>query len=738
MKNLIRVLSVILALVMVVGIVAACGKKNNDKESKNDDSSKVVYQDIDDADAVERDDFTSVYETIGAGITIDDVTEKDDGTATVTVDGVTYELGMDFLSMAMVYNTSVPEGSKYKTEEEVYNQWWKLYIQRWNLLVAEIPLYSNEYYDLYNAKFQNFVTSPYWGAVDAIIKTTVKEGADNSAILGSSTDLSGMFRNASWGKSSPAASDNDVMSLTSGYSTVYSDITGNYIWNMQALAEEPTSKINEDGTLTYTIKIRDDMKFSDNSAIDARNYIVAVLSNSTPVAVEAGGSGSAGRTLVGYDAFKKGDSKYFSGVQLLDDYTFAVTFTSDYAGYYYAMTNAGFSPDPLPLYLGTKGAITVDPETKACGLNEDYYEKNSDGKYVVAAEIVANMKWDSPLPYSGPYKVTNYNDSDKTATLTLNPVYPGDDARGKPSIETIHYVKVVSETQMDQFKSGQVDVIAGITGGKDTEAALKIVKDNPEKYAETHYDRAGYGKIGFRADWSPVQFKEVRQAIMYTINRPEFAATFTGGYGSVVHGPYYTGFSAYKAVENDIQLNAYTYSSDSAIRVLEAGGWIYNKEGKTFVKGTDDVRYKKLSGYEKSKENLHFKTVDGKYATVKINGEYYMPLAITWYGTQPNEVTDLLVTAWQNNPTATTDIGMYIQYISTEFIPGLYGEYMRSEEDGYDGTPKLCAINFATSFSSAAYDFAFNWTIDPDYYDTYSAYYIMDDADFYADYSKSK
>ena len=65
---------------------------------------------IDMADAVERTDFTSVYDVIGQDVTIDMVKERD-GLAFATVDGVEYELGMDFLSMAMVYNTRVPEGS---------------------------------------------------------------------------------------------------------------------------------------------------------------------------------------------------------------------------------------------------------------------------------------------------------------------------------------------------------------------------------------------------------------------------------------------------------------------------------------------------------------------------------------------------------------------------------------------------------------------------------------------------
>ena len=288
---------------------------------------------------------------------------------------------------------------------------------------------------------------------------------------------------------------------------------------------------------------------------------------------------------------------------------------------------------------------------------------------------------------------------------------------------------------MDQFTSGQVDVIAGITGATETKAALKVVEDNPEKYAETHYDRAGYGMLGFRADFGPTSMVEVRQAIMYTINRPEFAQTFTGGYGAVVHGPYYTGYSAYQAVSNDIVLNQYAYSKDSAIAVLEEGGWIYNADGTEYDASVGGIRYKKLSGYEKTAENLQFATTDGKYKTVKVDGEYYMPLAINYYGTQPNEVTDLLLTSWVNNPTATTEIGMYIVYTSTDFMTGLYGELNRMTSYGYDGVPKVNAINYATGFTSAAYDYAFNWSVDPDMFENYSTCYILDEADYAENYA---
>lgn len=735
-----KLLSLLLVGAMVTGCLTACGGNTTTTENKETSSAAVVgptYEDVDVADAITHNDYTSVYDMIGANVTIDMVTEDPDtGLATITYEGKEYEAGLDFLSMAMVYNCE-PVG-EYETKEDVYNQWWKLFIQRYNYMALEIPLYSNQYYDLYNAKLENFVTSPYWASEAAIIAASVKEGYDNSVILGSVTELSGQFRYASWGKSSPGSSDYDIQKLTSGYETVRTTIDGSYVYDYAALAEEPTTVKNDDGSLTYTIKVRDDMTFSDGSAITAKNYLAYVLANSTEVAVAAGGTGISGNNYVGYEEFKaytgEGETVYFEGIKLIDDYTFSVTLLPEYADYYYNIAYADFSPVALGIFLGDNDIITN--EDGACGLSEGFYakaDKNGVSAYVMADQIVENLKWDSDFPYSGPYTVTDYDASSLVATLTLNELYPGD-TRGKASIETITYVKIVSETQTDQFKTGQVDILAGVTGGEETEAALALVKESPEKYAETHYDRAGYGFLGLRCDVGPTSDLYARQAMMYTINRPEFAQNFTGGYGSVVHGPYYTGFSAYKAVEDEIILNQYAYSADTANAVLDEGGWIYNDKGEEYVAGTDAIRYKKLEGYALSADNINYATVDGKYKTLKINGEYYMPLAINWYGTQPNNVTDMLITAWQSNPNATTEIGAYITYTSCDFTTGLYGEMLHMEAYGWDGVSKLCAVNYATGFNSAAYDMAWYFTLDQDMYADYSRAYVMDEADFWENY----
>ena len=487
-------------------------------------------------DVVERTDFRSVYSQIGEQVTVDKVTEKD-GFAYVTVNGKEYELGLDFLSMAMVYNTR-PAGD-FATAEEVYNEWWRLYIQRWNALVPEVPLYSNQYYDVYNAKIDRLETNPYWNVTSAIVGARVT--GDSSVILGSNTELSGMFRNSAFGKSAPGAADLAIETLTTGYSTVNADMGGVYRWAGEEIVRRHTETENADGTKTFTVEIAKDLTFSNGAPIKAENYLIGVLVGSSKVMKEAGGGDASGLTLVGYEDFNayagEGDPVPFKGVRLLDDYTFSVTVKKEYADYYYAIRYGAFSPMPMTLY---GGRYALKDDGQGAYMEKGFYEKaekNGVSSYVMAGQIaqnVANVNAND-FPYSGPYYVENYDAATRVATLKRNQRYKGD-YRGKATIERISYVKIIPETQLDQLKKGRVDVLASVTGGEDTRAALALV--DGVHFKENHYDRAGYGKLAFRCDFGPTQFAEVRRAVMHTIDRDEFAQTFTGGYGIVVHAPY--------------------------------------------------------------------------------------------------------------------------------------------------------------------------------------------------------
>ena len=683
-------------------------------------------------------DYTSLYDKYGANITIADVTEDEEtGFGYITVDGEQKLLGLDFLTMAMVYNTQ-PAGD-YETEDDVYAAWWRLYITRWNYLLPEVPLYSNEYYDLYNAQIkgvQEYPTNPFWSPASALIDWT-SEKADDSIILGNSTELSGQFRYAAFGKSSPGASDNDVEGLTTGLETVSTTKEGGYTWN-DTVVESHEEVTNEDGSLTYTIKIKDDLKFSDGSAVTAKDYLAFAMAFGSPVGTEAASRESSYRTVVGwqnaYQKYTGPDStegtKEFAGLHLIDDHTFSVTVPADYANYFYKITYGGFSANYAAAWLGE--GVEIKDDGNGCYLSDEFYAKDADGKYIQAANIKKlctdiSAENYSAFPWSGPYAVKSFDNTDSTATLVKNEYYKGNYEGTTPKIGTIIYKKIVPATQIEDLKAGGLDVIAAITGGAETDEALKVADESEGKFVYTHYSRAGYGKLGFRADYGPAQFTSVRQAIALCMDRAQFAKDFTGGYGGVVDGPYYTGSWMYKAaVDQGMLLDSYATSADAAIEVLEADGWVYNADGTDYT--GEGVRYKAIPADKINENDKNYKSVDGAYKTEEVNGVYLMPLVINWYGTADNPFTDLLQTGLKENENV-AKAGMVVYNTIGDFAPMLDELYQMAVYGFYSGSPMYCAFNFATGFNSAAYDYAFNMTIDPSMYDDYSAYYIKDFAD---------
>ncbi len=678
-------------------------------------------------------DYTSLYSQFGKDITIADVIEDEEtGFAYIEKDGVEYELGLDFLSMAMVYN-AVPAGD-YATADDAYAAWWRLYMQRWNALLPEIPLYSNEYYDLYNAQIKGMdehPTNPYWSPSAALIDWT-SEKEDNSIIIGNTTDLSGKFRYANFGGSIPGAADLDVQNMTRGLETVASTKEGGYEWN-NTVVKSHEEVMNEDGSKTFTITIYDDLKFSDGSPVTAKNYLVQPMALSTPVgAAAADKDHKLLMSFAGFDTFNTYDgtegsgTKEMAGLRLIDDYTFSVTVSADYEPYFYDITYAGFYADYAPAWMGE---ADLKDDGNGCYFTDEFYAKDGEGKYVTAATITATtLNTDTSMPYSGAYVVSSFDTADKSAVLEINPNFKGNYEGVKPTIAKVVYKKIISSTQLQDLTSGNLDCVAGITGGDETNEALALADGSDGKYVYTHYSRAGYGKLGFRADYGPAKYSEVREAVAYCMDRAKFAKDFTGGYGGVVDGPYYSGSWMYKAaVDQGMLLNAYATSVDSAIEVLTEGGWVYDKDGNDYAEG---VRYKKIPAAEATENDINYRSKDGAYVTTKVGDDYYMPLVLNWYGTTDNPFTDQLMTGFANNDNLIS-AGFNIQYTIGDFNPMLDELYQAAVYGYYSGSPMYSVFNFATGFTSAAYDYAYNWTIDPGMYDDYSICYLKDEADIY-------
>lgn len=566
----------------------------------------------------------------------------------------------------------------------------------------------------------------------------------NTVVIGSSTELSGDFRWPGFGGSSAGAADQDISKLTNGYATMERDRAGSYTWNATAVKSH-TQTETESGTYLITIEINPGLTMSNGEEVKAANYLAYILAMSTVVSKEAGYS-TAGQSFVGYDAFTGYDgtnegqhyvvspakeatkdepakpavmskvpaSKVFKGVRLLGDYKFSLEVSTDYYPFYFANTYGAVSPYDLKLVLGD--GVTVKDDGNGAYLDGNWYAK-ADGKYSKAAHIKSARYDTSTYAFTGPYTIANWNKTSREATLKLNPQFKGTFDKVLPSIPTIVYRKVVTATQINDLKSGGVDIIMSLTGGEEVNAALAAVKAGG--FAETHYDRAGYGKLQFDCDFGPTMFDSVRRAVAYCFDRTEFANTFCGGYGAVVSAPYSKNFAAVTTLGDDLtkNLNEYASSLDNVKKELTAGGWTYNSKGEdkganwTKGEGVDSVRYKKLSageyGLADSNKTYTGVTSDGaNIKTVKIGDDYYMPLVINWMSSENNPVSALLTTMLKEAQ-LTKDAGILITKTEVGF-PTLLANIYR-EGEGYSGTPTFSMYNLATGWNSEIYDCSFNW-----------------------------
>lgn len=591
---------------------------------------------------------------------------------------------------------------------------------------------------------------------------------ENKVILGDSTELGGDFRYPGWG-GNPNAADQGVWFMTAGYAAMETDQHGVYQWNPTAVKDHSMTE-NEDGTATFHVEINHDLTYSDGTPITAKDYLAQTLAFSTEVAMETGHSGQSGQTFVGFEDFHAytGDNegeefpvdpddpslgvitatKVFKGVRLIDDYTYEVTVTTDFYPYYFAETYAALQPVPLAMWLGEGGDIMDDGE--GCYLSDSFYEKSGEGDdatYNVAAVMEENRFDTTKFPFSGPYMITEWDEGTKQATMTINPAFKGNFEGQVASIETVVATRIVSETQTEQLKTGVVDVLSALTGGTDVTPALDLVNDGSGQFAENHYQRAGYGKLRFDCDFGPTMFQEVRQALAYLVDRNTFCQTFTGGYGTVVDGPYAPCFAMWQAVQDEIDLIDYSFSPDNAKKVLEDGGWIYNSKGEPYVEGAegvDAVRYKKLTEEEANALDGANKTyasvanTDGvEYKTMEVNGEYYMPLAINWFGTEQNNITDMLTTSMANSSDVAA-AGMVVRATQGDFNT-LLGNIYRDSSLGYLGTPTYGLYNLATGWNDSVYDQAFAWSHNPKYF-SISSNHLYDpyDVDFPYDSAAEK
>lgn len=474
-------------------------------------------------------------------------------------------------------------------------------------------------------------------------------------IIGSTTDLTKEFYDTSYDNTS---FNYKMYDLIHGGGTVSYTKEGKFEVN-PTIVEDFQATDNEDGSKTYTMKIKDGLVWSDNSPITAKDYVFALLLENSPEMMGVDNYPANGATyLVGWDEFQSGTTKAFKGVRLIDDKTFSITIKAEELPYHYDLAYATAGPRPMAVLApgcdveDTEEGATITGDFTTELLLKTINDPDTGYRY-------------NPQVVCGPYLFKSYDDASRQGVFEVNPLYAGDYRGVKPLIKTLILKTVKNETQMNELEAGDVDLLYGISGGDIIETGLDLVDTGIA--SKSTYFRNGYGKIAFDCSQFPTDSVNVRQAIALCLDRNEFARQYSGGYASVVHAAYGMAQWEYQESKDWVDENLDTYERDleRAKELLVADGWTLNEAGEDYKDG-DGLRYKKVDGELK-------------------------PLKIEWCNTSGNPVSELLSTML---PESMEEIGMELLPTTTDF-PTLSAAMAHEGEKIYN------MYNLGTGFSTA-------------------------------------
>lgn len=518
------------------------------------------------------------------------------------------------------------------------------------------------------------------GGAEAQPAAVAAAPARDFVVLGSSTQVNADFFNG-WTNS---ATNAYLKRLMTGYETVAFTKEGRFVVNPVSVTSS-TAVINADGSKTYTFNLARNLTYNDGSAINAKDYVFAILYAASPQAIEIGARYAAGPDYVGYDAFHDGTSRTFTGIRLLGDYSFSITIKAESLPYFYDISLVSVAP--IPMHVIAPG-VTITDNGRGATISENF-TADLLRRTVLTAGTGYRYR---PLVTSGAYQFENYNPADSTASVVLNPRYLGEYDGAKGSIYRLIIKLTNTATQMDELRTGSIDMLHGISGGTQINRGLDLADMGIVDYA--NYPRYGYGKIAFACDFGPTQFEHVRRAIAYSLDRDEFARQYTGGFGIVVNGNYGASMWEYQRNKDllDETLNHYAYNLQRAEQELIDGGWTLNSAGRAYTKGVDAIRHK---------------MVDGKL----------MPLSIEWANTANNPVSDLIATMLVPE---VRKIGMQINGTTVDFAVLLNNYY----KEGID-EPVYGMFNLGTGFATTQ-PYWYYYSTDPEYFGTYNTNFISD------------
>ena len=442
--------------------------------------------------------------------------------------------------------------------------------------------------------------------------------------------------------------DIDVRALIHGQNLIdWDENQGTYIFDM-AVVRSYSKKDDLIGDRTYTIKIWDDLKYSDGSPVTAWDYAFSILLMMSPEIEQIGGKIYRNEHIVGYDTYATGLP--LSGVHVLDDYTLTIKLSHDFLPYFFEQGLLLCVPYPIGV---------IAPGCKVYDDGEGIYIGNEDlsvAEPIFTAELLNETILDPETGYnshpsvvSGPYTLTSYDGV--TCHFVINPYFigkyvdsnlpNGNDMTNavsvrrsdgstmeliRPTIEKICFTVANNDTLDQDLAEGRLHLVNKVVYGEAITAALRTADNNKR------YPRIGLAFMTFTFEWPTVHDKEVRQAIAWCMDRDALTRAYCGENGFRVDGYYGIEQWEYRLLmdkpqeqledpinldhEDDLHVNAdykdanedlwdtlslenlteYKVDTQKANALLDSAGWTLNREGGAYRPGTDDVRCKMIDG----------------------------------------------------------------------------------------------------------------------------------------------
>ena len=428
-------------------------------------------------------------------------------------------------------------------------------------------------------------------------------------VVGNTTKVSGGFFTRFFGNNT---SDIDVRSMIYGYTPTTWDNQLQFLMDDNVLTDL-TKTQEPDGAITYTFYLQDDLVYNDGETkIDARDYVFSWVLSATPEFQAIGGEAPE-VNVVGYDDFHSGAASYYSGVRLLDDYTFSLTIKRDFEPYFYEMHQLEMYPYPISVLA--PGCEVRDDGQGAyiTGINGDRSDFNADLLMQTIHDPETGYRM-HPYLTSGPYRLTGYDFETGVVDFEINPYYKGNYEHVKPVIDYITLVPVLPENVIGKLESGEIDLFNKAVDAVVIQDGFGLIADGG--FEMENYPRMGYGFCAFSTEKNgPQQFMAVRQALNYAFDSDLFVRDILGSFGIPIYGYYGLAQWMFRAANGNFRpgdltqaeeeawdeltldnLNQYPLDLDEANRLLDEDGWTLNESGGTYDPETDAIRYKEVNG----------------------------------------------------------------------------------------------------------------------------------------------